>query len=130
MPQPQDKAVTRRLLGTITYLSKFCPHLNEVVHPIPDLTHLSNKLLWADQHTEAFMRVKELVSQGHVSAISTSEHLWYDRLMPLIMSAVQHYSNQIHSPVTLQTHHGSPLAITQAPFVQQNNVARYLKKKL
>jgi len=25
MPQPHDKAATRRFLGTITYLSKFCP---------------------------------------------------------------------------------------------------------
>ena len=27
MPQPRDKAATRRFLGTITYLSKFCPNL-------------------------------------------------------------------------------------------------------
>lgn len=26
MPQPSDKAATRRFLGTITYLSKFCPN--------------------------------------------------------------------------------------------------------
>ena len=53
MPQPQDKAATRRFLGTITYLSKFCPRLSEVVRPLRDLTHIDQKFLWADQHTEA-----------------------------------------------------------------------------
>ena len=64
MPQPQDKAATRRFLGTITYLSKFCPRLNEVVRPLRDLTHIDQKFLWADQHTEALRQAKELVSQA------------------------------------------------------------------
>ena len=56
MPQPQDKAATRRFLGTITYLSKFCPNLSEVVRPLRDLTHADKEFLWADQHTEAFAK--------------------------------------------------------------------------
>ena len=40
MPQPQDKAATRRFLGIITYLSKYCPNLSEVVRPPCDLTHI------------------------------------------------------------------------------------------
>ena len=64
MPQPQDKAATRRFLGTITYLSKFCPRLSEVVRPLRDLTHIDQKFLWADQHTEALRQAKELVSQA------------------------------------------------------------------
>ena len=64
MPQPHDKAATRRFLGTITYLSKFCPHLSEVVCPLRDLTHLNQEFLWADQHIEAFRQAKELVSQA------------------------------------------------------------------
>ena len=65
MPEPHDKAATAtRFLGTITYLSKFCPHLSEVVRPFWDLTHLNQEFLWADQHTEAFRQAKELVSQA------------------------------------------------------------------
>ena len=63
-PQPQDKAATWRFLVTITYLSKFCPRLSEVVRPLRDLTHIDQKFLWADQHTEALRQAKELVSQA------------------------------------------------------------------
>ena len=29
LPHPEDKAATRRFIGRINYLSKFCPHLRE-----------------------------------------------------------------------------------------------------
>ena len=64
MPQPQDKAATRRFLGIITYLSKFCPNLSTVIRPLCDLTHVDKEFLWADQHTEAFTKAKELVSKA------------------------------------------------------------------
>ena len=64
MPQIHDKAATRRFLGTITYLSKFCPRLSEVVRPLRDLTHIDQKFLWADQHTKVLRQAKELVSQA------------------------------------------------------------------
>ena len=62
LPQPQDKAATRRFLGTITYLSKFCPNLSEVVHPLRNLTHTTQDFLWADQHSQALQQAKHLVS--------------------------------------------------------------------
>ena len=58
MPQPENKAATCRFLGTIMYLSKFCPHLSRVVHPLRDLTHLKQQFIWADQHTKAFQEAK------------------------------------------------------------------------
>ncbi|KAK2556262.1 Transposon Tf2-6 polyprotein [Acropora cervicornis] len=64
MPQPQDKAATRRFLGVITYLSKFSPNLSTVTRPLRDLTHVDKEFLWADQHTEAFTKAKELVSKA------------------------------------------------------------------
>ena len=45
MPQPQDKAATRRFLSTITYLSKFCPNLSEIVHPLRVLTHVKQDFI-------------------------------------------------------------------------------------
>lgn len=62
--QPQDKAATRRLLGIITYLSKFCPNLNEVVRPLCDLTHIKRDFLWSGQHSKAFTQAKEVISQA------------------------------------------------------------------
>ena len=64
MPQPQDKAATRRFVGTINYLSKFCPHLSDVIRPLRDLTHVKQDFLWADQHSKAFKEAKELVSKA------------------------------------------------------------------
>ena len=54
MSLPQDKAATRRFLDTITCLSKFCPNLSDIVHPLRVLTHLKQDFIWADQHTKAF----------------------------------------------------------------------------
>ena len=51
-------------MGTIIYLSKFCPNLSEVVRPLRDLTHVDQEFLWADQHTEALTIAKELVSKA------------------------------------------------------------------
>ena len=56
--QPEDKAATRRFLGT----RKFCPRLSTVVHPLQDLTHLKQQFIWADQHKKAFQEAKHLVS--------------------------------------------------------------------
>lgn len=50
MPQPENKAATCRFLGTIMYLSKFCPHLSRVVHPRRDLTHLKQHHLGRPTH--------------------------------------------------------------------------------
>jgi len=61
MPQPQDRAAARRSLGIITYLSKFCPNLSEVVCPLCDLTHIKQDFLWSEQHNKAFTQAKELV---------------------------------------------------------------------
>ena len=55
--QPEEKAATRRFLGT----RKFCPRLSRVVHPLQDLTHLKQQFIWADQHTKAFQEAKHLV---------------------------------------------------------------------
>ena len=64
LPQPQDKAATRRFLGIITYLSKFCPNFSEVVRPFRDLTHIKQDFLWSEQHSKAFTQAKEVVSKA------------------------------------------------------------------
>lgn len=64
VPQPQDKASTRRFLGTITYLAKFSPNLSEVVRPLRDLTHINQEFFWSEQHSKAFTQANEIVSKA------------------------------------------------------------------
>ena len=39
MLQPSDKAAAHRFKGTTKYLSKFFPHLGNLVHPLRGLIH-------------------------------------------------------------------------------------------
>ena len=107
MPWPHDKAATRRLLGTITYLSKFCPRLSEVVRPLRDLTHVNQEFLWADQHTEAFRQAEELVSQAPCLRYFNVPPQWHYRLMYLNMALVLHYYNQLPILITPLTSCGN-----------------------
>ena len=50
MPRPKDKAETRRLLGMITYLSKFIPQLSEVTQPLREVTKQDTQFLWSNNH--------------------------------------------------------------------------------
>ena len=69
MSQPQDKAATRRFLGTVTYLTKFCPHLSEVVSPLRDLTHADQEFPWADQHTKHSLKLRNLRLKSSLSSL-------------------------------------------------------------
>ena len=64
MPQPLDKAARCRFLGTVTYVSKFCPNLSELVCPLRDLTHIKQDFLWSEQHSKAFTQAKGIVSKA------------------------------------------------------------------
>ena len=115
MPRPHGKAAIRRFLGAITYLSKFCSRLREVVRPLRDLTHLNQEFLWADQHTEASRPRKELVSQApclryfNVNApvvlkVDASE---YDLSVALLQPAT-HSANSLWQPVPCNSSSLSP----------------------
>ena len=64
MPRPKDNAETRRLLGMITYLSKFIPQLSEVTQPLRELTKQDNQFLWSNNHDQTFNKIKELLSNS------------------------------------------------------------------
>ena len=64
MRRPKDKAETRRLLGMITYLSKFIPQLSEVTQPLREVTKQDTQFLWSNSHDQAFNKVKELLSNS------------------------------------------------------------------
>ena len=64
MPRPKDKSETRRLLGMITYLSKFIPQLSSITQPLRDLTKQDNQFLWSNHHEETYNRLKNLLANA------------------------------------------------------------------
>ena len=64
MPRPKDKAETRRLLGMITYLSKFIPQLSEVTQPLREITKQDHQFLWSSQHEKSLDKVKDLICKS------------------------------------------------------------------
>ena len=66
MPTPADKQSLQRLLGMITYLSKFLPNLSEVTEPLRRLLDKDVEWHWDDSHKEALNRVKHLITREPV----------------------------------------------------------------
>ena len=105
MPQPQDKAGTRRFLGTITYLSEFCPNLSEIVHPLWVLTHVKQDFIWTDQHTKAFNQAKQVVSIApclHYFDVCTPVVLQVDALEYSLGAALLQPSTNLNAPGDVQ----------------------------
>ena len=78
MPTPKDKQGVRRFLGTINYLSKFCPLLSTVTQPLRNLTKDDVQFLWSAKHQHAFDAAKAL-------ATSAPCLTYYDVTAPVIL---------------------------------------------
>lgn len=107
MPQPQHKATTRRFLGTITYLAKFCPNLSEVIRPLRDLKHIKQEFLWSEQHSKAATQVDAL--EYYLGA---------------------HCVNQPLTPMVPTTSNGNQSRTVPARFLKLNSATLKFKKKL
>ena len=66
MPRPEDKKGVERLLGCITYLSRFLPKLAEVVGPLRKLTEKEVLFTWQTDQDNALATVKQLVTTAPV----------------------------------------------------------------
>jgi len=66
MPRPTDVQGVQRLIGVVTYLSKFLPQLSTVCEPLRRLTDSQAVFDWLPQHEEAFIKIKELITQAPV----------------------------------------------------------------
>ena len=56
----------QRLIGVVTYLSKFLPRLSTVCEPLRRLTDSNSVFDWLPQHEDAFVSIKELITQTPV----------------------------------------------------------------
>ena len=63
---PTDVQGVQRLIGVVTYLSKFLPQLSTVCEPLRRLTDSQAVFDWLPQHEEAFIKIKELITQAPV----------------------------------------------------------------
>ena len=63
MPRPVDKKGVERLLGCVTYLSRFLPKLSDVVSP---LTERNVTFAWLTDQEQAFNTVKQMVTTAPV----------------------------------------------------------------
>ena len=62
MPRPENKKGVQRLMGCVTYLSKFLPALSKVAEPLRRLTDKDAHYEWLDHHEEAFQTIKTMLT--------------------------------------------------------------------
>ncbi|XP_011437820.3 retrovirus-related Pol polyprotein from transposon 297 [Magallana gigas] len=62
MPRPKNVKDVQRLIGLVTYLSKYLPHLSETCEPLRRLTVKDTLWHWESQQENAFKAIKQLVS--------------------------------------------------------------------
>ena len=84
-PKPQSKTDVSRLLGLVTYLSKFCPTLAETASPLRQLTQQETAWVWDSVHDRTLQHVKDLVTKAPVLRL-------FDPALPvrLTVDASQH----------------------------------------
>ena len=66
MPRPTDIQGVQRLVGVVTYLSKFMLQLSSICEPLRRLTDKTAVFDWLPQHEEALTTIKNLITQAPV----------------------------------------------------------------
>jgi len=66
MPRPTDVQGVQYLIGVVIYLPKFLPQLSTVCEPLRHLTDSQAVFDWLPQPEEAFIKIKELITQTPV----------------------------------------------------------------
>ena len=61
MPRPEKRDDILRLNGMVNYLSRFLPHLSDVMKPLRDLTHKDAVWCWDDLQEKAWNDIKNLI---------------------------------------------------------------------
>ena len=62
MPKPTNVSGVRRIIGFVTYLSKFLPKLSDICEPLRKLTLKDSEFCWLDNHDNALDEIKRLVT--------------------------------------------------------------------
>jgi len=62
MPDPTDKAGVQRLLGLAQYLSKFLPHISDMMKPLRELMQQDVEWCWGEAQAKAPAQLKDPVN--------------------------------------------------------------------
>ena len=73
MPKPNDKAGVMRLLGMVTYLSKFIPNLSELDAPLRKIIRNQYQFDWGSEQDNSFEKLKEILSSNNALSYFDSE---------------------------------------------------------
>ncbi len=68
MPNPTSIEEVERLKGMIGYLSRYVPHLSDVLRPISMLTRQDIAWTWDGMQDQSLAEVKELIRKAPVLA--------------------------------------------------------------
>lgn len=63
MSPPKNKSELETILGMVNYLSRFAPNLSEINAPIRLLLKQNNEFVWDETQTQAFEKMKELITR-------------------------------------------------------------------
>lgn len=66
MPPPVDKKELQTILGMITYLSKFAPHMSDLTKPMRDLLKEESEFIWDEQQQTALQNIKNELTKHPV----------------------------------------------------------------
>ena len=66
MPRPTYVQGVQRLLGVVTYLTKFMPKLSTVCEPLRRLTDQDSEFDWMPHYDEALTTIKHMISEAPV----------------------------------------------------------------
>ncbi|CAC5402113.1 unnamed protein product [Mytilus coruscus] len=66
MPKPTDVSGVRRIIGFVTYLSKFLPKLSDICEPLRKLTLKDSEFCWIENNDKALEEIKRLVTADPV----------------------------------------------------------------
>jgi hypothetical protein len=90
MPKPTNVSGVRRIIGFVTYLSKFLPKLSDICKPLRKLTLKDSEFCWLDNHDNALDEIKRLVTAKPVLQYYDPKlRLFYKVMLPKLGSALQ-----------------------------------------
>ena len=101
---PSNLQGVQRLLGTLNYISRFLPDLQEILLPITKLLSKTEPFIWGESQEESLNKIKALVQEN--SSLSFNEadvelSLYCDSSKKAGAAVLFHWNKQTHNQPTL-----------------------------